>query len=118
MSTVFKTNDTLRTQYDEIAFGELAASNVGSEVLLFITSGTSKMLSITNDTNTEIAVSLENDSDPAHTRIPFLKLGPCQAFNIDAVSGGILNFPVACRVWVHTEGLSPTSGKVRGFLWG
>ena len=118
MSTVFKTKDTLRTQYDELAFGELAASNIGTEKLLFITSMNSVMLSITNDTNTEIALALENDDDENHKRIPFLKLGPCQAFTVDAVSGGLLNFPVACRIWAHTEGLSPTSGKVRGFLWG
>lgn len=118
MSTVFATEDTLRTQYRELTYVEVTLSNVGSEKLLIITATSSKMFSLTNDTNAEIIVSLENSDDKNHTKIPFVKLGPGQAFTIDAISGGLLSFPAACRFWVHTGGLAVTSGKVRAFLWG
>jgi hypothetical protein len=118
MSTVFATEDTLRTQYRDLTYTEVAASNTGSEKLLIITYTNSKMFSLTNDLTTEVCVFLENADDKNHTKIPFLKLGAGQAFTIDAMNGGLMSFPSACRFWVHTAGLSPTSGKVRAFLWG
>jgi|WetSurMetagenome_2_1015567.scaffolds.fasta_scaffold17540_8 hypothetical protein len=118
MSTVFATQDTLRTQYRDLTFVDITGSNTGTEKLLIITATSSKMFSLTNDSNAEIWVFLENSEDLNHTKIPFLKLGAGQAFTIDAVSGGLLNFPAACRFWIHSGGLAVTSGKVRAFLWG
>ena len=118
MSTVFATQDTLRTQYRDLTFGDITGSTTGSEKLLIITSTSSKMFSLTNDTNAEIFVFLENSDDPNHVKIPFLALGAGQAFTIDAISGGLLSFPAACRFWITSGGLAVTSGKVRAFLWG
>jgi hypothetical protein len=118
MSSVFATLDTLRTQYKEIVYTDLTLSNVNTQKLLIITANSSKMLSITNDTNVEVVLSVENSDDPNHTKIEFVKLGVGQAFTLDAVSGGMLNFPSACRFWIHVSGAAVTSGKVRFFLWG
>jgi len=117
MASVFKTADTLRTEYNEITFTQITGKNATTAVRAFSLRMNSKMFSIINNLDVEIEIMVVNPEDPNQTKLTFTRLGPSQFFALDAISGGMLEFPAMTKIYVHTNGAAATSGKIRLFFW-
>jgi hypothetical protein len=117
MASVFKTADTLRTEYTEITFTQITGKNATTAIRGAALRMNSKMFSIINNLDAELEVMVVNPDDPNQTKLTFMRIGPGQYFALDAISGGMLEFPSATKIYLHVNGATATSGKVRLFFW-
>jgi hypothetical protein len=117
MASVFKTADTLRTDYTEITYSQITGKNASTSIRGTSLRMNSKMFSIINNLDAELEIMVVNPEDPNQTKLTFTRIGPGQYFALDAISGGMLEFPAATQIYLHTSGATATSGKVRMFFW-
>jgi predicted ester cyclase len=117
MASVFKTADTLRTEYTEITYSQVSGKNASTAIRGTCLRMNSKMFSIINNLDAELEIMVVNPEDPNATKLTFTRIGPSQFFALDAISGGMLEFPAATQIYLHTNGVAATSGKIRMFFW-
>ncbi len=117
MASVFKTADTLRTEYTEITYSQITGKNATTAIYGTCLRMNSKMFSIINNLDAELEVMVVNPEDVNMTKLTFTRIGPGQYFALDAISGGMLEFPAKTVIYLHTNGAAATSGKVRMFFW-
>lgn len=117
MASVFKTADTLRTEYSEVSYTQITGKNASSAIRAAALRMNSKMFSIVNNLNVEVEVMVVNPEDPNQTKLTFTRIGAGQFFALDAISGGMLEFPAATKIYLHVNGDTATTGKVRLFFW-
>lgn len=117
MASVFKTADTLRTEYTEISYSQVTGKNATTAVRGTCLRMNSKMFSIINNLDVEIEIMVVNPDDVNQTRLTFTRIGPNQFFALDAISGGMLEFPAKTLIYLHTNGVTSAAGKIRMFFW-
>jgi predicted ester cyclase len=117
MASVFKTADTLRTEYTEITYSQITGTDATTAVYGTCLRMNSKMFSIVNNVDAELEVMIVNPEDVNQKKLTFTRLGTGQFFALDAISGGMLEFPAKTVIYLHVNGAAATTGKVRMFFW-